>query len=71
MLHSLARAEMRRQDIRRKLQDTDGDLMETLRRFTVSNEGGRTLNGVHDYQRLYIIRPSGRVIATPYLGLST
>ena len=36
MLHSLARGEMRRQEIRRKLQDTDGELMETLRRFTVS-----------------------------------
>ena len=38
MLQSLARAEMRRQDIRKKLQETDSELMELLRRFAVSQQ---------------------------------
>lgn len=53
MLHSLARAEMRRQDIRRKLQDTDTELMDILRRFAVSV--------LHKYHIFYYFYYSNRV----------
>ena len=36
MLHSLAKSEMRRQEIRKQLQETDQEVMEWLRVFSVS-----------------------------------
>lgn len=37
MIHSLAKSEMRRQDIRKQLHETDLEIMECLKRFVVSN----------------------------------
>uniref|UniRef100_A0A1X7T8B8 Uncharacterized protein n=1 Tax=Amphimedon queenslandica TaxID=400682 RepID=A0A1X7T8B8_AMPQE len=40
MLHSLAKSEIRRQEIRKQLQETDQEVMEWLRVFSAEEEEG-------------------------------